>query len=219
MRISAKQPNRVGYILFWIAVIWALLWGVIGAISASSVMNALTPADLNESIWALNGPLMLTYGLSPALGVFAAGIGALLYSGAKGSTVWKFGIVVFLGLAVAILALWPRYFPPLFGVGGTLILLSFIGITWLWAKERMALKGASTAAADLRLAGYVFLLMATWFTCGIGSQPFLGALEGEGPQNPAHIMILLVLGWLFLFLSHNKSRQQGDLTRSMESAN
>jgi len=42
------------------------------------------------------------------------------------------------------------YFPPFFGIGGALILLSFFGILWLWAKERMALKGSSTAAADLK---------------------------------------------------------------------
>jgi hypothetical protein len=83
-----------------------------------------------------------------------------------------------------------------------------MGILWLWAKERMALKGSSTAAADFKLVGYVFLLMAAWFTCGIGSQPFLEALEGQDPMNPIHIMTLLVLGWLFLFLSHYKSRQQ-----------
>jgi hypothetical protein len=54
------------------------------------------------------------------------------------------------------------YSAPVFGIGGTLILLSFIGIVWLLAKERMALRGSSTTAADLRLVGYVFMLMAAW---------------------------------------------------------
>jgi len=35
------------------------------------------------------------------------------------------------------------HIPPLFGIGGTLILLFFIGILWLWAKERIALKGVN----------------------------------------------------------------------------
>jgi hypothetical protein len=96
----------------------------------------------------------------------------------------------------------------LFGIGGTLILLFFIGILWLWAKERKALKDAPTTAADLKLIGYVFMLIAAWFICGIASQPFLKALEGETPSTPIHVMIFLVLGWLFLFLSHYKSRQQ-----------
>jgi len=98
--------------------------------------------------------------------------------------------------------------PPLFGVGGTLILLFFIGILWLWAKERMALKNSPTIAADLKLVGYVFMLIAAWFICGIAGEPFLKALEEIAPSNPIPAMIFLVLGWLFLFLSHFKSHTQ-----------
>jgi hypothetical protein len=83
-----------------------------------------------------------------------------------------------------------------------------MGILWLWAKERMALKDSSTTAADLKLVGYVFMLIAAWFICGIAGQPFMKALEGEAPGTPIHVMIFLVLGWLFLFLSHYKSRKK-----------
>ncbi|MFC1982738.1 hypothetical protein ACFLV5_03020 [Chloroflexota bacterium] len=200
--------QKVGLLLFWIGGIWAILWGVIGGISASSVMHSLTPSELNQSIWALDGPVFLLYGFSPALGGFVAGIGALLYTSVKGSTVWKFGIGIFIVFVIAMVLTQLRYLPPLFGVGGTLILLFFFGILWLWAKERMALKGSSTVAADFKLIGYVFMLMAAWFTCGIGSQPFFESLEGLDPMNPIHIMIFLVLGWLFLFLSHYKLRKQ-----------
>ena len=55
------------------------------------------------------------------------------------------------------------YSAPVFGIGGILILSSFIGILWLLAQERMALKGSSTTAVDLKLVGYVFMLMAAWF--------------------------------------------------------
>jgi hypothetical protein len=69
----------------------------------------------------------------------------------------------------------------------------------------MALEG-STAAADCRLTGYVFLVIAAWFTCGQTAFPFMKVFAGQGPYTPLHIMILLVLGWFFLFLSHLKSR-------------
>ena len=74
------------------------------------------------------------------------------------------GIGSFITLLISLVTLAINlYSPPLFGIGGTLILLSFMGILWLWAKERMALEGSFTAAADLRLVGYVFMLMAAWF--------------------------------------------------------
>ena len=204
--------QKVGLILFWAAVIWAILWGVIGSVFCNSAMNSMTMEELNESMWAMTGPMMLLWGIGGVpLGAIVAGIGVMLYSGVKGSTVWKFVIGYFflLGPIIAI-AMGPLvgHIPLLFGIGGTLILLFFIGILWLWAKERMALTETSTAAADLKLVGYVFMLIAAWFICGIASQPFLKALEGEATMTPVHVMIFLVLGWLFLFLGHRKSLKQ-----------
>jgi hypothetical protein len=206
-REKKMNKQKIGLILFWIGVIWAILGGVVGGIFASSVMNSLTMAELNQTIWAMDGPLLALYGLSPILGTLVAGIGVLLYSGAKGSTVWAFGIGVVVAVVLAVMVTEMGYFPPLFGIGGALILLFFFGILWMWAKERMALGGLSTAV-NFRLIGYVFMLIAAWFTCGIGSQPFLKSFEGEGPGNPMTAMIFFVLGWLFLFLSHYISRKQ-----------
>ncbi|MFC1962949.1 hypothetical protein ACFLWB_03015, partial [Chloroflexota bacterium] len=197
--------------IFWAGVIWAILWGVTGSISVTSTMHSLTTDELNQTIWALTGPLMIIWGIfGLSLGALVAVIGLLLYSGAKGSTVWKFGIGIFLTLVVGMAMGRFGHFPPLFGIGGTLIILLFIGILWLWAKERMALKGSSTTAADLRLVGYVFMLIGAWFVCGIAGTPFLKALEGQAPSSPIHVIIFLVLGWFFLFLSHYKSRKQQD---------
>ena len=55
------------------------------------------------------------------------------------------------------------HIPALFSIGGTLILAFFFGILWLWAKERTAQKGSSTAAADFRLAGYVSMAIASYY--------------------------------------------------------
>ena len=200
--------QKVGLVIFWTGVIWAILWGVIGSISVTSAMNSLTMDELNQTMWALTGPLMILWGVfGVPVGALVAGIGLLLYSGAKGATVWKFGIGILLVLIIAMVLGALGHFPPLFGIGGTLILLFFIGILWLWAKERMVLKGSSTTAADFKLVGYVFMLIAAWFVCGIAGQPFLKALEGVAPTSPVHIMIFLVLGWLFFFLGHYKSAQ------------
>jgi hypothetical protein len=156
--------QKVGLVLFWVAAIWAILWGVIVSYPINSATNALTMDELNQTMWAMTGPLFLIWGVFGAtLAALVAGIGLLLYSGAKGSTVWKFGIGIVLAFVIAMAISLMGYFPPLFGIGGSLILLLFFGILWLWAKERIALKGSSTAAADFRLAGYVSMLMAAWW--------------------------------------------------------
>ena len=201
--------QKVGMVLFWIAAIWAILWMVIGWVFVCPAFRNLTMEELNQTMWAVTGPWFLIWGVCGIpIGTLVALIGILLHSGAKRSMVWKYGIGGFLALAISMALRFIGHIPPLFGIGGTLILLSFLGILWLWAKERMALKDASATAADLKLFGYVFMLIAAWFICGMASHPFLKAVEGVAPTSPIHVMILLVLGWFFLFLSHYTSRKQ-----------
>ena len=199
--------QKVGLVLFWIGVIYLFGWLVISWTISGPTYRNLTMEEVNQTIWALTGPLAMLSATGIPLGAVVAGIGILLYSGAKGATVWKFGIGIVLSVIIGMIAMIFGHFPPLFGIGGTLILLFFIGILWLWAKERMALKGSSTTAADLKLVGYVFMLIGAWFVCGIAGQPFLKAFEGQAPTSPIHVILFLVLGWLFLFLSHYKSAQ------------
>ena len=201
--------QKVGLVLFQIGVIWAIVWGAIAGWSLTSAFRNLTMVELNQTMWAYLGFWHVLWGFGVVLGALVAGIGALLYSAAKGSAVWKFGI----GILLTVIIVWvvlPNlgHFHPLFGIGGTLILLFFIGILWLWAKERMALKGSSTTAADFKLVGYVFMLIAVQSTCAVAGTPFFKAMEGEAPISPIHVIIFFVLGWLFLFLSHYKSRKQ-----------
>jgi hypothetical protein len=199
--------QKVGLVIFWIAAIWAVLWGVIGSMLCGPAYKG-TLDELNQTIWAPQSPMFLIWGLGGVtLGALLAGIGLLLYANARGRTIWLYGLGIFIGYLISMTVGVLGHIPVLFGIGGTLILLLFFGILWLWVKERMALKDASTISADLRLTGYVFMLMAAWFICGGLSQPFLKALEGEPTSSPIHIMILLVLGWFFLFLSHYKARK------------
>jgi len=200
--------QKIGLILLWVAVIWAFLWGVVASFLVDSAFNNLTMEEVNQTMWATTGPWYLIWAFGVPLGAIIAGIGALLYAGAKGSTVWKFGIGIFLAVPLVMMSGYLGHVRLLFGIGGTLILLFFIGMLCLWTKERINLKDASAIAADLKLVGYVFMLIAAWFICGIASQPFLKVFEGEAPTTPIHVMIFLVLGWFFLFLGHRKSLKQ-----------
>ncbi len=202
------RNRKIGLILFSIAIVWAILWGIIDWLYVSPAIRNLTSDEINQTIWRHPGPLFLLWGFYIPLVSLLAGVGMLLYSGAKGSTIWKYGVGIFLVASIYPAVRNFEHIPPLFGIGGTLILIIFMGMLWLWAKERMALKDASATAVDLKLVGYVFMLIAAWYICGIAGQPFLKALEGTPTASPIHVMILLVLGWLFLFLSHYKSYKQ-----------
>jgi hypothetical protein len=161
-REMTKQ--KTGLVLFLIGIAWIIAWEIVNNVKILPLMHSLTLDEFNQTIWAFTGPLMSLRGVSMPLGAIVAGIGILFYSSAKGSTVWKVGIGSFIVLIISLIAMGINFYSaPLFGIGGTLILLSFIGMLWLLAKERIALNGSSTTALDLKLVGYVFMLMAAFY--------------------------------------------------------
>ena len=89
----------------------------------------------------------------------------------------------------------------------TRILVFFLAILWFWAKKWATLEGPVRTASDFQLVGYVFFLIAMWYLCGALARPYQAALAGQPLRSPLSIIVYLVLGWLFLFLSHYKSAQ------------
>jgi hypothetical protein len=158
------SKQKVGLVLFWIGIVWTIAWESVAVVKILPLMHSLTLDEFNQTIWAFTGPLMMLRGVSMPLGAIVSGVGMLLYSSAKGSTVWKFGTGLFAVLIISLVVMSLNFYSaPVFGIGGTLILLSFIGILWFFAKERIALEGSSTTALDFRLVGYVFMLMAAFY--------------------------------------------------------
>ena len=200
--------RKTGLVIFWIAIIWAILSGVIGSVIVDSSFRTLTKEELSQTMWSLEGPWYLIWAFGVPVAALVALIGIFLHTGVKGSKAWIYGIGSFIVVTGAMFLGSLGHIPLLFGIGGTLILLCFIGIVRFWAKERTDLTDVAAAAADLKLVGYVFMVIAAWFICGLASIPFLKALEGMDPSSPIHIMVFLVLGWLFLFLSHHKASKQ-----------
>jgi len=53
--------QKVGWVLFWIAVIWAIFWGILGSIHQNELYgHVLTFEEFEQTIWATTGPLGLT---------------------------------------------------------------------------------------------------------------------------------------------------------------
>ncbi len=92
-------------------------------------------------------------------------------------------------------------------MGGGPILASFLTILWFWAKKRTILEGSAKTAADFQLISYVFFLTTRWYLCGKLGGLFFKAFEGEPTSSPLSIIIFLVLGWIFLLLSHYKEAE------------
>ena len=93
------------------------------------------------------------------------------------------------------------------------ILMIFVFLRW--ANERSALSDDQKTASDYRMAGYFFFGMATYTLC-----PLLGVkafalypekmiaygVQAEASSLAFHILIELVVGWIFTALSFRKNK-------------
>ena len=145
------------------------------------------------------------------LGVVLLLIGGALKTKMKPRGVWLFSIggVVYLALSYIPIG----YSPLFFGVQGIAILMLFLLIVLLWMKKRPELDELAKTAGDYRIVGYFFFIVATWNLCGIfglaafALKPEMMIEHGLQPNAitmTSHVIIELLLGWLFVFLAMYK---------------
>jgi hypothetical protein len=151
------------------------------------------------------------------LGVVLLLIGGALKTKMESGGMWLFAIGGIVYLALSYIPI--GYSPLYFGVQGIAILLLFLLIVWLWMKKRPELDELAKTAGDYRIVGYFFFIVATWNLCGIfglaafALKPEMMIEHGLQPNAitmTSHVMIELLLGWMFIFLAMYKEslRQQ-----------
>jgi hypothetical protein len=191
----------VGLIVLWIGIVYMVVMGWLASWWFAATFRDLTLAEIGETAWALNRPLFWLWAYSVPLGSILAGVGLLLRAGSKGSHIWVFGIGMVLALVLIQFVPTGTHHPPVFGVVGGLILALFLLTVWFWAQSRANLDGPAKRAADLRLTGYVWLIIAMWYLCGRLGAQYLSAFGELDLGSPVPVIVYLALGWLFLFLA------------------
>ncbi|UCC71941.1 MAG: hypothetical protein JSV86_16460 [Gemmatimonadota bacterium] len=195
------SKREIGIILLWVGIVYMVVMGWLASWWFAATFRDVTLAQVAETAWALNRPLFWLWVLSVPLGSVVAGVGILLRVGSKGSHIWSFGVGMVLVLALIQLVPTGTHRPPVFGVVGGLILALFLLTVWFWARSRANLEGPAKTAADLRLTGYVWLIIAMWYLCGTLAARYLSAFGELAQGSPVPVLLYLALGWLFLFLA------------------
>jgi len=200
--MKGKTSRTVGWVLFGIGVLymvglgWFYSWWVVPATREAG------PAyiqDLVGFVWALAVPL----------GSVLVLLGAALLAQVERRLflILIVGSIVF--AAWRVIGTSSRLLPPLFGAGGGLITLAFLGLMWNWIRIRPTLSRPEKTGSDLRAIGYLFFVVAAWDLCGmLGIPTFLLRPEqaqafaiplGSAIDMASTIVVLLVLGWAFMF--------------------
>jgi hypothetical protein len=208
--------KHIGIILMGVGVLFLInaifgrylvLPGYLASLEAGNA--AVEQAQQSVPVWKIVRYLVWAYSFK--LGMFFAVIGASAKASMRPSRLRWFVVGGVLYLAFAYIPL-PAH-SLAFGIGGGLTTIFALLIIQRWADERPHLTGNAKTASDLRMIGYFFFVMATYTLCPLmGVKAFAlypekmiaYGLQGEAASFASHLLIELVLGWFFTFLSYRK---------------
>jgi hypothetical protein len=202
MKSKTSTSQKIGTALFAIGA--AYMFGLGWLYSWRMV-----PAANQFGSDALTGFLGFLWALSVPLGAFIVAIGAALAARVERRVFWLLILLLVLFTAWRITGTTNHIIPALFGIGGGLITLFFLGSVWHWTMTRSILTGAAKTGSDLRMVGYIFFVVAAWDLCGIfGMANFVLRPEladkfsvpiSSTINSASGVNILLALGWAFTY--------------------
>ena len=174
--------------------------------------NTLEGASQVASPWKIVRYLLWAYSFK--LGIYSIILGAIARTDMSSGRKWVISVVGFVYIGFAYMPL-PEPTSIVFGVAGGVMTLLMIYIFLRWAQKRSQLEEYQKTASDYRMTGYFFFGMATYTLC-----PLLGVkafalspekmiqygLQAEAASFAFHLLIELVLGWIFIALSFRKEK-------------
>lgn len=203
MQSKTSTSQKIGWVVFGIGAIYMLGMGWLYSWWVVPATREIGPENLSTAvafIWALSAPL----------GSVLVAVGASLFAQVERRLFWLLIVGSVLLAAWRVVGTTSQLLPALFGIGGGLITLFFLGSVWNWARMRPALSGSERTGSDLRMVGYVFYVIAAWDLCGLlGISNFVLRPDLAQKFNiplsstinaASTILVLLVLGWAFTFL-------------------
>jgi hypothetical protein len=213
------MKKRIGTILISIALLF-FLYAIFGRYivlpgylkSLEAGRASLSNAGQNVEGWKIARYLLWAYSFK--LGILFLVIGALLRTMMKPAKFWLFTIIGFIYVGFAYIPL-PAAESIVFGIAGGSMTVLMVLIVLSWAGERNQLPDNLKNTSDFRMAGYFFFAMATYTLCALmGVKTFAlqpekmikYGLQAEAASFTFHLLIELVLGWLFTFIGYQRQK-------------
>jgi hypothetical protein len=206
------KSQKIGWFVFLIGVLcmvglgWFYAWWVVP--EANQIGRGIFDT-FRGTMWVASIPL----------GAFIVAIGGALIAQAERYVLWLLALLAvgFTIWRVTTISTSSQLISPLFGIGGGLITMFFIGSIWHWSKIRQSLPNSEKIGTDLRMIGSIFFVTVAWDLCAVfGVSTFVLRPElasqfevpvGKTITKATGILILLVLGWGFTYFGQLKSQQ------------
>ena len=204
------KSKNVGFIIFIIGVVYMAIDGWLISWWYVPDYRAVGPAFTSGKSFYSSNAFFTFWALSVPLGSIITALGLAVYTHLE-----KVRFLVFIVSSVILLAwlgLWSQsiVYPALYGIGGGIILFSFCISIWSLIKIRMESQGIIKTVFDLRIAGYIFLVITAWGMCGLLGIPSFGIRpEDLIKYNTgrmlfsmgAKVLICFTLGWIMIAAS------------------
>ena len=189
--------QRLGKFVFAGGVALSVLAGILMTLSLGTIC-ALDADAPPTSVLSYPALCFLTWAYGVPLGLIVAVTGVLMMADASVGRVAGFGGAVFAVYALIAIANDPMpHVPPLFGIGGALILGFYFSILWMHAGD---------LARNLpKLGGYTSLVTGLWFTCGLAARPYHDVFGAQ--QSPIDIMTFFAMGMGLLWWGELRARR------------
>lgn len=191
--------QKIGMLLFWVGLLLFGIWAALTVIQ-SPVHRVQTAEALEGTLHEIWGPLF-TLRIIGGGGFTFAIVGVLLYTTEKGSYLWLLGLLPNL---LNFGQYWQpaTHVPALFGIGGTVIAVSYFGILWFWTRSYPAYRGPTKTGMQIQLLGYSVLIVTGLLLCMHFGNPKQMALADLAIPSGEIINLSLAFGMLLIFLGH-----------------
>ncbi|MFC2138611.1 hypothetical protein ACFLTE_10580, partial [Bacteroidota bacterium] len=142
-------------------------------------------------------------------------IGAAILSDANRKRIWWYAwLIILVALIISIIpkVFGDEYFQGYYGISGIIITSLFLLFSWFWSRNRHKLDDKSQIAADLKMAGYLFFLLASWQFCSLWGMPIFLSYPEKTIQfhtlplaigQTKLIMAFFIIGWAFTVIGYN----------------
>jgi len=142
-------------------------------------------------------------------------VGAGILSDANRKRIWWYAwLIILVALIISII---PKIFKNeysqgYYGISCIIITVLFLLFSWFWSRNRHKLDAKSQIAADLKMAGYLFFLLASWQFCSLWEMPIFLSVPEKTIQfhtlplairQTKLIMVLFIIGWIFTVIGYN----------------
>lgn len=205
-----KKDLGLAFILTGATIVFGISW--VAPWWTSSVWSSAPPESFEGTAWAAFGPVFMLMSVGVPLGMILFTIGIIVVTAASKTSLWLISMVVLFAVLSMLYPSTTGYYPVVFGIGGALILIFFFLTTWFWLKTREKRNEDQKLASDLQFLSYIFFLLMAIQLCALLGNPFSGLYFPEKVIRDSSIpfyysmglkiIIYLVLGFLFTFLSH-----------------